>query len=94
MRRPFVFKAFDDKRRSRPESELISNVEDCTETKLLEITRKTCGVCMLPLFHFDEETITLCIVSLMTFVHLNANMAAVFIVEIIQSVARQVKNWL
>lgn len=87
-----MFKAFDDKRRSRPESELISNVEDCTETKLLEITRKTCGVCMLPLFHFDEETITLCIVSLMTFVHLNANMAAVFIVEIIQSVARQVKN--
>ncbi|XP_047132368.1 protein unc-79 homolog isoform X1 [Hydra vulgaris] len=59
------------------------------EEEMLEYTVKHCAVCKLELFTFDEESITLCMVSLLTFIHMDPSLAAPFIIDVIQSVTRK-----
>ncbi|XP_066913207.1 protein unc-79 homolog isoform X2 [Clytia hemisphaerica] len=75
-----------DNRLSRPASELFLGIPDTTEELLVETNQQNCQRCKMTLFNHSEEIINSCLISLLTYVHMDPERSASFIVDLVKSV--------
>ena len=76
----------NESRHSRPASDLFVGVPDTTEELLLETNQQRCQRCKMTLFDHEEDVINSCLIALLTFVHMDTEKAASFIVDLVKSV--------
>lgn len=60
-----------------------------TEEHILHMKFKECPVCQTVLFQYKEDIINLSITALLTYIHVDPEAAAPFILDVIQSIARK-----
>jgi len=52
----------------------------------METNQQICQRCKMTLFDHEEDVINSCLIALLTFVHMDTEKAAVFIVDLVKSV--------
>lgn len=65
---------------------------ESTEDLVLSAEYKACALCGIALFQYDEETINLAIVALLTFIHMDATHSAPLVIDTILSITRKAKT--